>query len=112
MDRDMVLTMFKHVLVVDDERHITRLVEVNLQRQGHTVSIAASPIRAIAEIERQRPDVVILDSLLADHSELRSRLKSDPKYSSIQVISLTPHRGQSRRFDHDDNDIDPGEMSQ
>jgi DNA-binding response OmpR family regulator len=54
-------TQGKHVLVVDDEPSLRFLVRVNLELDGHVVREAANLGQARAELERQAPDVVLLD---------------------------------------------------
>jgi len=51
----------ERVLVVDDERHIVRLIQVNLKRQGYDVTCALGGSEAIERLERERFEVVILD---------------------------------------------------
>jgi two-component system, NtrC family, nitrogen regulation response regulator NtrX len=54
-------TRGKSVLVVDDEPSLRLLCRVNLELEGHTVREASSLAEARAEIERELPDVVLLD---------------------------------------------------
>jgi CheY-like chemotaxis protein len=61
MSGDGGRTQGKHVLVVDDEPSLRLLVRVNLELDGHVVREAANLGQARAELERQAPDVVLLD---------------------------------------------------
>ncbi|MBN9070795.1 MAG: response regulator transcription factor [Rhizobiales bacterium] len=54
------------ILIVDDEPPIRRLLRTSLASQGFQVSEAADGHGALAEIERSRPDLVILDLGLPD----------------------------------------------
>ena len=54
------------ILIVDDEPPIRRLLRTSLNSQGFQVSEAADGRGALAEIERSRPDLVILDLGLPD----------------------------------------------
>jgi two-component system, OmpR family, KDP operon response regulator KdpE len=49
------------VLVVDDEPAIRRLLRQALERAGHTVAEATDAREALAAVDRQRPDAVLLD---------------------------------------------------
>jgi two-component system KDP operon response regulator KdpE len=51
----------KRVLVVDDERQITRMLRMALQSSGYAVETAANGIEALQKFEAQRPDLVITD---------------------------------------------------
>jgi two-component system alkaline phosphatase synthesis response regulator PhoP len=52
------------ILVVDDEESILRLVSYNLEREGYEVLTAADGNKALAIIEAEKPDLVILDLML------------------------------------------------
>ncbi len=55
------------IAVVDDERAIADGVAAYLRREGHEVDTAATPAQAI-ELGRARPDLMILDIMLAGGS--------------------------------------------
>ncbi len=52
------------ILVVDDERHIIELAEMYLGREGYTVLRATDGEEALHAIQRERPDLVVLDIML------------------------------------------------
>jgi DNA-binding NtrC family response regulator len=54
-------THVKTVLVVDDERSLRLLCRVNLELDGHNVLEAATLAEARELIERESPDVILLD---------------------------------------------------
>lgn len=54
-------TRVKSVLVVDDEQSMRLLCRINLELDGHRVREAATLADARALIERQVPDVMLLD---------------------------------------------------
>ena len=83
--------MAKHILAVDDERHIRRLVEVNLQRAGYHVTTAEDGVEALERIALARPDMVVLDWLMPrlDGFEVLRRLKGDPATREIPIVMLT-----------------------
>ncbi|MEI7448623.1 MAG: response regulator [Desulfomonile sp.] len=51
----------KHILVVDDEKHICQLYKSELEDEGYSVAIAASGKDALEEVERNPPDLIVLD---------------------------------------------------
>ena len=83
--------MAKHVLAVDDERNIVRLVEVNLKRLGYRVSTAYDGEEALECVRVDRPDLIVSDVMMPklDGFELVKRLKMDPKTAGIPIIMLT-----------------------
>jgi DNA-binding response OmpR family regulator len=54
-------THVKNVLVVDDEQSLRLLCRVNLELEGHSVREASSLAAAREQIERETPDVILLD---------------------------------------------------
>ena len=54
----------KRILVVDDERHIVRLIQLNLERAGYEVWTAFDGKEAMEKVESEKPDLVILDVML------------------------------------------------
>jgi DNA-binding NtrC family response regulator len=61
MDVERGDTRGKDVLVVDDEASLRLLCRVNLELEGHTVREAATLAQARDELDRDVPDVVLLD---------------------------------------------------
>ncbi len=51
----------KTALIVDDEAHIRRVLEVKLKKQGMEVILAKNGQEALDLIQENRPDVVITD---------------------------------------------------
>jgi len=54
----------KHVLIVDDEKRIRDVVEYALEKDGYRVSSVADGLEALAAVERDPPDLVLLDVML------------------------------------------------
>lgn len=81
----------KKILAVDDEKHIVRLIQVNLERAGYEVSTAYDGLEALRAIEENRPDLIVLDVMMPqlDGFETLKRLKANPNTAEIPVIMLT-----------------------
>ena len=54
----------KKILVIDDEAHIRRVLEVKLRNRGYQVVIAKNGEEGLHMIESQHPDVVITDIMM------------------------------------------------
>ena len=95
--------MPKNVLVVDDEEDIRAMLKMALQGPDCVVRTAADGREAIDEIDRQRPDLILLDLKMPrlNGYQLFAQLKSDETLSRIPVIVMT---GLTRESDHDDMD--------
>src|SRR5262245_15341197 len=83
--------MAKKILAVEDERHIGRLVEVNLQRAGYGVVTAIDGQDALEKVKAEKPDLVVLDVMMPfmDGFEVLRNLKANPETAEIPVIMLT-----------------------
>ncbi|MEO5680089.1 MAG: response regulator transcription factor [Acidimicrobiales bacterium] len=80
------------VLVVDDEEHITELVSMGLTYNGFDVEREASGRAALAAVERQRPDLIVLDVMLPDLDgfDVARRLRqTEGAGTRVPVIFLT-----------------------
>jgi len=83
--------MGARILVVEDESDLAELVAFNLRQAGHTVSTAGNGSTALAEVQRKRPDLIVLDVMLPDITgvEVCRRLRRQEATSSIPVVMLT-----------------------
>lgn len=81
----------RKILVVDDERHIVRLIQVNLERNGYQVVSAFDGKDALKKVEAERPDLVVLDVMMPhmDGFEVLKRLQANPATRGIPVVMLT-----------------------
>lgn len=51
----------KRILVVDDERQITRMLRASLQGSGYQVTVAENGLQALEKFREEKPDLVITD---------------------------------------------------
>jgi len=81
----------KVVFIVEDEPDILDLIALHLVKAGYEVKkfLEASPM--IKQLERQHPDLIILDLMLPDHDgvDVCKSLKKNSKYSDIPIIMVT-----------------------
>ena len=83
--------MPKKILAVDDERHIVRLVQVNLERAGYEVVTAFDGKDALEKVAAEQPDLVVLDVMMPymDGFEVLQNLRKNPSTRELPVIMLT-----------------------
>ena len=79
-----------HILVVDDEPRLIRLMQSALQDAGYRVTTACDGVDALAQIQAERPDLVVLDAMMPrmDGYEALRRLKTDPETGGLPVLML------------------------
>lgn len=79
------------IMVVDDEPDLLEVVKLILESDGYQVVTAGSGQEALDKIEKEMPDLVLLDIIMPkmDGWEVFSRIKSNPNTHEIPVIMLT-----------------------
>lgn len=93
--------MSQKILVVDDEPHIVRLVQVNLEKAGYVVTTASNGQEALDAVAKEQPDLMVLDVMMPemDGLETLKRLKGNPETDDIPVILLTAKAQDSDVFE-------------
>lgn len=79
------------ILVVDDDPSIVELIRLNLESDGADVIPAYGGAECLAVLERQRPDVIVLDIMMpnVDGWMVLMNIRDNPKTADIPVIMLT-----------------------
>ncbi len=79
------------VLVVDDEPNIVLSLEFLMQQAGCEVRIAADGEAALAAIEEQPPDLILLDVMIPkrDGFDVCQTIRANPAWKDIHIIMLT-----------------------
>ncbi len=88
--------MAKKILVVDDELDILKLTSLRLKISGYNVLTATNGQKALDLIRQDKPDLVLLDSLLPlvegsniSGAEVCERVKKDKELSNVHIILFT-----------------------
>ena len=81
----------KNILVVEDEAPIQELLRFNLERQNYAVQSAFSGEEALELVQKDPPDLILLDIMLpgTDGLEVCKQLKADPSTASVPIIILS-----------------------
>ncbi len=85
------IEMAKRILAVDDEKHILRLVQINLEKAGYLVVTASNGREALEAVALERPDLIVMDVMMPemDGLEALKHLKDDDQTANIPVVMLT-----------------------
>ena len=83
--------MQARILVVDDSELNVKLLVEWLEHASYAVSTAANGFDALAKIEAEPPDVVLLDVMMPglDGFDICRRIKADPAIAPIPVVMVT-----------------------
>ncbi len=81
--------MLKHILVVDDDPHITELLRRTLAHAGYTVTLAADGPAGLHAVVDRPPDLIILDVMLPglDGFAVCQRLREGG--TTVPILMLT-----------------------
>jgi len=81
----------KKAVVVEDDNDVQFLYKHKLELEGFVVFTAGNGIEGLEIIERERPDIVLLDLLMPvmSGSEMLAHLRSKRWGSDVRVIILT-----------------------
>jgi DNA-binding response OmpR family regulator len=74
------------ILIVDDEKHIRLLYSEELKEEGYEVFLAADGNDILDRIEKDRPDVIILDIKMVSSNGLDVLQEVRNRYYNLPVI--------------------------
>jgi len=79
------------ILIVDDEAHMRKFLEICLSRGGYAFCHAANGLEACQLAEKEQPSIIIMDVTMPvmDGLAALNKLKSNPTTAAIPVIMLT-----------------------
>ena len=108
--------MARNILVVEDDRNISDLIQMYLVKEGFEVRIAADGGKAIAEFQKSAPDLILLDIMLPvmDGWAVCAKIRETSK---VPIIMLTAKsevfdRIQGLEMGADDYIVKPFEMNE
>ena len=108
--------MARNILVVEDDRNISDLIQMYLVKEGFEVRIAADGGKAIAEFQKSVPDLILLDIMLPvmDGWAVCAKIRETSK---VPIIMLTAKsevfdRIQGLEMGADDYIVKPFEMKE
>jgi two-component system, OmpR family, response regulator BaeR len=78
----------KHILIVEDEHKIADLLKEYLEKAGYRATIAGRGDKAVAQVRKSQPDLVLLDLMLPGMDGM-SVCREVRKFSSVPIIMAT-----------------------
>jgi CheY-like chemotaxis protein len=79
------------ILIVEDHPTMREAMRLVLEGEGFDIDEASDGDQALAAVQDERPDLVLLDMSIpgASGSEVLAAVKSDPATSEVRVIVVT-----------------------
>jgi CheY-like chemotaxis protein len=90
------------ILVVDDDPDFVEVTRIILEANGYEVASAADGKEALARMRQARPDLVLLDVMMAhvlEGLEVSKEMQADTQLEKIPIIMVSsitesPHAGE------------------
>ncbi len=74
------------ILIVDDEINVRRLYSEELEREGYETVSAGTVAEAIESVEKETPDLMILDMKLGDESGIDALIQIVERRKDLPVV--------------------------
>ncbi len=89
--REEKMSHKKRILMIEDEEDIAALVKLQAEMSGYKLHVEVDGINGYRAVEREKPDLVILDVMLPGENGLDvcRKLKSNSETKGIPVIILS-----------------------
>ncbi len=81
----------KRILLIEDEEDISSLLKLQAELSGYKLHVEVDGINGFRAVEREKPDLVILDIMLPGQNGLDvcRKIKSNPDLKNIPIIILS-----------------------
>jgi DNA-binding response OmpR family regulator len=85
------MTQKKRILLIEDEEDIAALIKLQAEISGYKLHVEVDGVNGYRAIEREKPDLVILDIMLPGENGLDvcRKMKSNTETKNIPVIILS-----------------------
>ena len=82
----------KDILIIDDDRDLTKSLQAILEEQKYTVETANDGETGLEKLKNNKPDLLLLDVMMASDLEghrLAHTIKSDPGNKDLPILVIT-----------------------
>lgn len=76
------------IMIIDDDQSLRELIRVSLESEGYGILQAATGAEGVALVQKQRPDLVILDVMMPEMDGLEACQKIR-LFSDVPIVMLT-----------------------
>ncbi len=81
----------KRIILIEDEGDIAALIKLQADISGYKLHVEVDGINGLRAIEREKPDLVILDIMLPGQNgfDVCRKMKSNPELKNIPIIIIS-----------------------
>lgn len=81
----------KRILLIEDEEDIAALIKLQAELSGYKLHVEVDGLNGYRAVEREKPDLVILDIMLPGQNgfDICRKIKSNPELRNIPVMILS-----------------------
>ena len=85
------MTQKKRILLIEDEEDIAALIKLHAELNGYKLHVEVDGINGYRAIEREKPDLIILDVMLPGQNgfDVCRKVKNNSELKNIPVVMLT-----------------------
>ncbi len=85
------MTQKKRIILIEDEEDIAALLKLQAELSGYKLHVEVDGINGYRAIEREKPDLVLLDIMLPGQNgfDVCRKMKNDSDLKNIPIIILT-----------------------
>lgn len=85
------MTQKKSILLIEDEEDIAALIKLQADISGYKLNVETDGINGYRSVEREKPDLVILDIMLPGQNglDICRKMKHNPDLKNIPVIIIS-----------------------
>ncbi|HEX3010528.1 MAG TPA: response regulator [Syntrophomonadaceae bacterium] len=80
-----------HILIVDDQKGVRRLLEELFKKEGWQVHMASDGKEAIEQVEALVPDIILMDMKMPNMNGMEASQKILEKHADINIIMMTAY---------------------
>jgi DNA-binding response OmpR family regulator len=79
------------ILIVEDERDAVEMYRIVLEVEGYQVIVAYTLQAAVKQLEKMKPDLILLDVALRGSSglDLCERVRNDPEMADLPIVIVS-----------------------
>lgn len=91
LKKGLSMSQKKRILLIEDEEDIAALIKLQAEISGYKLHVEVDGINGYHAIEREKPDLVILDIMLPGQNgfDVCLKMKNNPELRNIPVVILT-----------------------